>query len=120
MRIVDVDVGRLRTCEDDKKWDYHMPSTEFRDRVAKALTRVQNKETAFKPDPRIRVQHWMSRDAFLNEGLFRTRWMYVTSFGPSWDITPVDEHVGAVVYENRPFQMTSRCFSLAFFFHEKV
>jgi len=49
-------------------------------------------------------------DAFRNEGMFRTRWMYLNSFGEGWDIAPVDEHVDDVVYENRPFQMTCRCF----------
>jgi len=57
MRIINVDGGRIRTCEDEKKWDYNMPSAEFRERVAKAHARVRDKEPAFKPDPRIQVQH---------------------------------------------------------------
>jgi len=115
MRIVDIDVGRIRTCGDNKKWEYTMSSTEFRKRVAKAHDRVRNKQAAFAPDPRFKVQHWQTREAFRDEGLFRTRWMYVTSFGENWDIVPVDERVGLVVYENRPFQMTSRYFLSNFF-----
>ena len=105
MRVKDMELHHVRTTHDDQKWDYNMSSAEFRARLPRMEREVRAGRAALRPDARFLMQHWATLEAHRNEGPFRTRWMYMNSFGPRWDVTAVDEHVGNVVYENRPFQM---------------
>lgn len=108
MRLTDVELGDIRTCDDDRWWDYNPTSDIFRGRVEALLLRVKDGHAAFAPDPRIRVQHWRTLADYRNEGPFETRWVHLRTLDDKWDITLTDERVGATVYENRPFQHTHR------------
>ena len=104
VRIKDCALQNIRTY-DRKKWEYNTSSTKFRNTIGKCLDTVQSDKTAFKPDPQVEIDHWDGMEAFRNEGDFRTRWVHMLSFDNEWDVTPVNEHVGNRLYENRPFQM---------------
>ena len=109
-RIRDVDLGRIRTAADRRHWEWDMSSAQFRARVEKCVRRVRDdKLPAFEPCPRVFGDYWESMEDFRNEGPCRKRWVYLLTLDDHWDVTPVDEHVGPVCYENRPFQMTYEC-----------
>ena len=106
-RLMEFDLGRVRSCDDNRLWDFDMDFDTFRTRIEALSERVlrSSDQAAFKTDARVRVQLWETMQAHHEEGPFTERWVYWDSFYDQWDVTAADEHVGDDVFENRPFQM---------------
>ena len=109
-KLRDVDLSGLRTCDDNKVWDYDMSSTRFRKRIDDCAKRVKTEQrAALVPDVRVLMEMYDSLEDCRDEGPFHMRWVRWNTMDEHWDMTAMDEVVGGVVYENRPFQLESEC-----------
>ena len=108
-KMADVDMTGLRTCDDNKKWEWDMSSTRLRDRIDVLLARVRDEgEAAFVPDVRVKMYMWNSWDECRNEGPFLERWYHMNSFDAGWDVTLMNERLGRQVLRTGPFNAHPR------------
>ena len=99
--LIQTDLGRLVGTDDDTVWKWNPPSREFRRRIKRLEAKVDARQAAFRPAPRVKMFWWPSRNDWLAEENRREIWADLHTMG-DYDQFKVDIILDGKVFHAHP------------------